>query len=75
MSIETVAMYRVVCDRCGKCAQDGTDYFAWAQDEGALNDAREADWLITDDGHHYCCDCVQWNEAEDELVPKPSDQV
>ena len=35
-----------------------------------LDDASDADWLITDDGKHYCADCIEWNESEDELLPK-----
>ena len=55
MSIEAVEMYRVVCDRCGVSADEGTDYCCWTDAEGAeasMND----DWLSTE-GKHYCGDC------------------
>ena len=70
MALVTVTMYRIVCDRCGACAQDDSDFYAWADDARALDDASDADWLITDDGKHYCADCIEWNESEDELIPK-----
>jgi hypothetical protein len=62
-------MFRVVCDRCGKCAQDDTDYYAWVDKDQAQDHAVDAEWLVTDDGHHYCVDCVEWNDDEDALVP------
>ena len=52
MALVTVTMYRIVCDRCGACAQDDSDFYAWADDAQALDDASDADWLITDDGKH-----------------------
>lgn len=70
MATETVQMYRALCDRCGKCAQDDGDYFAWADDEQAINEATESDWNLFEDGGLYCIECVEWNEAEDALVPK-----
>lgn len=55
--IKTVLMYRVVCDEpdCTRSPQDG-DYWAWADPTTAEDEARDADWDVTDDGKHYCPD-------------------
>ena len=71
MTIETVEMYRVVCDRCGVAADEGRDYYAWHDREGAEDVADASDWLITDDGKHYCDDCCEWNDDDDQRVSKP----
>jgi hypothetical protein len=69
VSVETVTMYRVRCDRCNADSCAGEEYVAWAEDSQAVDVARESDWLITDDGHHYCENCYEWDEEKDELVP------
>ena len=70
MTIEAVEMYRVVCDRCRLAADYGTDHYAWTDHVGA-EAAVDEDWLITDDGKHYCDDCCEWNEDDDQRGPKP----
>jgi hypothetical protein len=71
MSFREVTMWTVVCDRCGKSADEDTDYVAWSDKDGAGVVAEGVDWLITHDNEHYCLDCVTWNSAEDELIPLP----
>ena len=68
MSVETVAMYRVICDGCHASAQDG-DYYAWMDDESALLEATESDWIVTEDNKHYCPQCVIWDEEKDQWSP------
>jgi hypothetical protein len=69
MSVEAVVMYRLRCDTCNLDSCADTDYWCWAEDSQAIDMARESEWLITDDGEHYCPDCVTWDEEKDELVP------
>ncbi len=71
MSIEEVPMYRVVCDGpgCAASAQDETDYWGWADSDAAVDDAKNAGWLVTEDGKHYCEDHSTWSENEDARVP------
>jgi len=70
--IQTVTMYKVICDRCGVDAEDGTDYYAWSFPDVAEEMAAAADWLIvakdSSECFHYCPGCIEWNE--DEQVPK-----
>jgi len=68
MAIIEVTMYRLVCDRCGKSAQDGTDWYAWSDEDGAVNDAEDNGWLMRDDGH-WCNHCTRYDEERDEYVP------
>jgi hypothetical protein len=70
MAIEEVTMYRMVCDTCGKSAQEG-DYWAWAQPEGAIEEASESGWEFFDvePEHHYCPDCIEWDDELDGFKP------
>ena len=54
--IQTVTMYRLVCDfpDCEVSAQDGSDYYAWASRDGATVEAQDSDWLHDDDEHWFC---------------------
>lgn len=76
--IREVTMYQVVCDRCGKCAQEESEHWAWADPDQAEDDAEYGDWLIleTEVGGeaHYCEGCTMWNDDEDERVPKRLDR-
>ncbi len=69
MSYEEVPMYRLVCDRCGLSAQEGGDYYAWADKDSAKAEAEDANWLFTGDGE-FCEDCTTWDEKRDDRVPK-----
>lgn len=66
--IETVTMYRVKCDGCGKSAQDDSEYFAWAEEDQAWFEANESEWKLID-GKHFCPECWMWDEDTDEAVP------
>jgi len=54
--ITEVTMYRVVCDGpdCTASAQDYGDFYAWLDDDAAEQEARDGDWLVTEDGKHLC---------------------
>lgn len=71
MAITQITMYRIVCDRCGKSAQDGTDYYAWQDKDAAVLDAENDGWLLRDDGD-WCNDCTVYDEKRDEYVPDPA---
>lgn len=68
MSVETVEMFRVRCDGCGTYAEADTDFYAWADADQAVDQAREGTWLVTDLGH-WCPGCTTWDEERDALVP------
>lgn len=56
MSIVVSAMYTVMCDKCGRSADDGTEYAGWG-DEGSAEDiAVDADYF-KDGDKHFCSDC------------------
>jgi hypothetical protein len=71
VTVQEVTMYRVVCNRCGYSAQDGSDYYAWIEPGQAVDDADGDDWLIRDDGH-WCRDCVVFDDGLDAYIPKPA---
>lgn len=71
MAYEEVTMYRLICDRCGVSAQEDGDYYAWADKDSAQEEARDADWLFTEDGQ-FCDDCTTWDEDRDDRIPKPA---
>jgi hypothetical protein len=70
--IKEVTMYTVICDRCYTDIGADSEYSCWNDP-----DAAEEMALATDDWHkinekHYCEKCVEWNEDESELIPKPA---
>lgn len=71
--IQEVTMYTVICDRCGEDAGASSDHCAWNDPDAAVDMALDTDEWHKIDGKHYCHNCVQWNEDESELIPKPVD--
>ena len=67
--IKTIKMFTVICDRCGKDSNAGSDYAAWSDLEGAVETALEADWYC-EDGKHYCPDCFKYDD-NDNLILEP----
>lgn len=75
--IKPVTYYVAVCDRCGK-EHEGSDYSAWSDAGGALDDATSYDWVMGGlhdpeiaDGRLLCPDCVEWDAAGDAVREKP----
>jgi hypothetical protein len=66
--IQEVKMYTVVCDNCGKDANEGAEYSCWNDKQYAQDSAMEDDWL-TEEDKHYCPDCFSYGD-EDELIIK-----
>lgn len=56
MSLETVPMYRVVCDYdgCKASPSDDGDYVAWSDADGAVYQAEESDWFVGKLDAHFC---------------------
>jgi hypothetical protein len=68
MSIKKVEMFTVICDNCGKSADEGSEYSCWNEDTFAEVIAMESGWLAEND-LHYCPDCFDYDD-EDNLVIK-----
>jgi len=69
MTIKSAPYYFVVCDGCGKNAQEGQEFTAWSNKGSAVDGATDADWLTTEDGRHWCEEDTTGSDAEDERVP------
>ena len=69
MAVKEAPYYWLECDRCGVESTDGGDYAAWADLEGAMEDALGCEWLIRN-GKHYCDDCTVWDDDLDTRVSK-----
>jgi hypothetical protein len=70
VSIVTVYMYTVVCDGCGVDSNEVSDYSCWSDPQSALETARDIDWLLTDDGTHWCSDCTEFDQDENRRPTK-----
>lgn len=68
MTLKEIPSYRVVCDGsdCEASPSDDSEYYCWAQPDGALDDLSFASgWYTSKDGKtHYCekhaprCSCM-----------------
>lgn len=69
--LESRPYWTVLCDRCGLDAFKDGEFTAYSDSTTALDTVSEwNEWLSTEDGKHYCGDCVEWDEDRDELVVK-----
>lgn len=66
--VKEVTMYTVVCDGCGKDANEGTEFAGWNNKSYTEDVAIDADWIKQDE-KHYCPDCYTYDD-EDNLVVK-----
>lgn len=57
MSVKPVTFYTIVCDVCGKDANEGGEFSAWSDSEGALAvfDESNEDWSVSPDGREHLC--------------------
>lgn len=69
--IQKIDMFTVKCDNCGKLFEDEINCFcAWNDESGALDNAKEADWIEGNEPDtHYCPDCYKFDE-DDNLILK-----
>ena len=66
--IESVRMYRAVCDGCGRKGVS-IETTCWDDRDWALQEALESGWMIID--HKlYCPDCIRYNPDTDEYEKK-----
>lgn len=66
MTIREVQMYTVDCDRCGRNADEDTDYCAWGDKSMAIEMAKDGSEYSEVDGKLYCPGCIEYDEATDE---------
>lgn len=66
--IKSIEMFTVVCDNCGKSADEGTDYAGWNEKEYAKDIAMEANWANKDD-KDFCPNCYEYDD-DDNLIIK-----
>ncbi len=66
MSIEKVEMFTVVCDNCGKSADEGTDFSCWNDENHASEVAMESGF-IKEGILHYCPECFDYDD-DDQLT-------
>lgn len=64
-----VTAYQLFCDRCGHRFET-FDCDTWLDDDGMLCDAEYEEWLITDEGFHYCPNCYDYDEETNVCTPK-----
>lgn len=67
-------MYRVLCDGCKVSAQDGSDYYAWSDEDQARDDSREDGWMSIGD-KDYCAGCWTWADDDETPIPKAGEKV
>ena len=67
--IKEIIMYTVVCDNCGKDANEDTDYSCWNDKNYAEDSAIEDDW-VKEDNKHYCKNCFMGYDDDDKLIIK-----
>lgn len=67
--IVTEIFYGIKCNRCKNLFDDG-EHSYWSDEGSAEEYATESDW-IEDKGKHYCPNCYEDNEEQDDYVIKP----
>jgi len=76
MAIETVTMYKFVCDwnGCENTAQDGGEFSAWSNPDSAVGDASESGWWQdrSNEDVWYCQDHpARWSSDLEDGVTAP----
>ena len=70
MSVREVAMFTVDCDRCGRNADEGTDYSCWPDHESAIEMAKDGVEYQDFEGKLFCPECIEYDDETDEYRPK-----
>jgi len=68
MVVQEIKMYTIICDHCGEDAGVNSDYSCWNDENVALEQAMQADWIV-EDNKNYCPDCYSYDD-NDKLVLK-----
>lgn len=67
--IKSAPFYFVVCDGCGRKANEYSDYEAWSDVDGAVFEATESGWTTDGEGRHHCHKCPIIGEGECDDCP------
>ena len=60
-----VNTFKIVCDGCGAHFENHEGWSCYCDaPEEIENDAQNSEWLITQDGHHYCDRCHTLNDDD-----------
>lgn len=63
MKVEKI-FYGVKCDGCGRMLPNEWEGELYDDSDSVDVTARESGWLVSDDGHHYCEECVSLNDDD-----------
>jgi hypothetical protein len=80
MSIQSKPYFWVTCDweDCEANAQEDSEFSAWADQSGAIEDAQNSGWLavVSEDGseRYYCNNHQHWSSDENEMLPGPPEE-
>ena len=67
--IQSKFFHAVVCDHCGVVNGDGGNFSYWDGVNGALDVARDSDWLIdVESNKHYCTECFYLDENDMKIL-------
>lgn len=61
MSIKSMPYFWVECDGDGcdaRCPSEDYDITAWGEEDQAIQDAEDSNWVLTAAGEFYCEDCT-----------------
>jgi uncharacterized OsmC-like protein len=64
-----VTMHTIICDGCGKNVNEYSDFVAWCDVQGAIEEADRKDWIKLQE-KDYCTNCWEWDEKEEEQILK-----
>ena len=72
MSLHAIPCWQVRCDwpGCKASPADESEYSGWGDQSVATDEARDGDWVVSDDGAlHYCPDhpCA-WEEDPEQVA-------
>jgi hypothetical protein len=65
-----MTLFTIVCDRCGKDALANEDFSCLFELSDVREIAGDSGWINIID-NDYCNNCWQWDESEDNQIPKP----
>jgi hypothetical protein len=70
MSLKSAPYYWLECDRCGDKSTEAGDFSAWAEPQGAHDEAGNSGWTEIDGGD-YCSGCWFLDDDDNEVVHPP----
>ena len=74
--IQTIQMFTVKCDNCGKSFEDTHQGFcAWNDADGAETYAIDSGWLKEEADTHYCPDCYYFDDYDNLTLREIQNEV